>query len=81
MIRNSAIFTRQIPIDVHINISIHRYISITTVFCSMLKHFCENNVTKPCTVQGNILEIVIAKSNYTIISGTDIIDHQMFLTA
>jgi len=37
MIRNAGILTQQIPIDVCINISMHRCVSITIqYFCSML---------------------------------------------
>ena len=36
MIRNAAISMQQIPIDVHINMSVHRCILITTVFYSII---------------------------------------------
>ena len=48
MIRNAAMLTRQIPIDVCINISMHRCLSITIqCFCLMLERF-KNIFVKLC---------------------------------
>ena len=57
-------------------ISIYWCISVYQTLQCFVNHFCENNVTNPCTVSGNILELVLRLITQSF-SGTDI-DHDIF---